>query len=115
MSQTPQRYPYVSRTSSFASGADSPVQVLEQCLVEIDQRETAVGAFTVIDAQAARAAAEALTKRWRANAPFSAIDGMPVGVKDMIDTADFVTGMGSPRSMATARDSTLPVCRDCAK
>jgi Asp-tRNA(Asn)/Glu-tRNA(Gln) amidotransferase A subunit family amidase len=96
MSQTPQRRPYVTRTAMFASGADSPVQVLEECLAEIDQREAAVGAFTVIEAQAARDAAEASTKRWRANAPVSAIDGMPVGVKDMIDTADLVTGMGSP-------------------
>jgi hypothetical protein len=96
MSQTLQRRPYVSRTTSFTSGADSPVQALEECLAEIAQREPAVGAFTVIEAQAARATAEASTKRWRANTPLSAIDGMPVGVKDMIDTADMVTGMGSP-------------------
>jgi Asp-tRNA(Asn)/Glu-tRNA(Gln) amidotransferase A subunit family amidase len=96
MSQTPQRRPYVTRTSSFANGADSPIQVLNECLAEVDQREPEVAAFTVIDAQAARVAAEASTKRWRANTPLSAIDGMPVGVKDMIDTADLVTGMGSP-------------------
>lgn len=96
MSQIPYRRPYVSRTFSFTSSADSPVQVLEECLAKIDQREAAVGAFTVIEAQAARAAAEASTKRWRANAPLSAIDGMPVGVKDMIDTTTMVTGMGSP-------------------
>ena len=96
MSQTPQRRLYISRTASFTSSADSPVQVLDECLTEIDQREAAVGAFTVIEAQAARAAAEASTKRWRTNAPLSAIDGMPVGVKDMIDTANMVTGMGSP-------------------
>jgi Asp-tRNA(Asn)/Glu-tRNA(Gln) amidotransferase A subunit family amidase len=96
MSQTPQRRPYVSRTASFANTADSPVRVLEECLTEIDQREATVAAFTVIDRQAAHAAAEASTKRWRANTPLSAIDGMPVGVKDMIDTADMVTAMGSP-------------------
>src|SRR3984957_5000314 len=96
MSQTPQRRPYVSRTASFASGADSPVRVLEECLAEIDRREAAVGAFTLIDAAAARAAAVAAAERWRADRPLSVIDGMPVGVKDMIDTADMVTGMGSP-------------------
>ena len=96
MSQTPQRRPYVSRTASFGSGADSPVQVLEECLAEIDRWEAAVGAFTVIDAAAARAAAEASAERWRAGTPRSSIDGMPIGVKDMIDTADMVTGMGSP-------------------
>jgi Asp-tRNA(Asn)/Glu-tRNA(Gln) amidotransferase A subunit family amidase len=96
MSQIPQRRPYVSRTASFASGTDSPVQVLEECLAEIGQREAAVGAFTVIDAAAARAAAEASAERWRAGTTRSSIDGMPIGVKDMIDTADMVTGMGSP-------------------
>ena len=45
---------------------------------------------------AARLAASAAAERWRAGKPLSAIDGMPVGVKDMIDTADMVTGMGSP-------------------
>jgi hypothetical protein len=68
MSQMPQRRPYVSRTASFASGADSPVQVLEECLTEIDRWEAAVGAFTVIHAAAARAAAEASAERWRAGA-----------------------------------------------
>ncbi len=96
MSQIPQRRPYVNRTASFASGADSPVQALEECMAEIDRRESTVRAFTVIDASAARHAAEASAERWRANRPLSAIDGMPVGVKDMIDTADMVTGMGSP-------------------
>ncbi len=96
MDPTPMRRPYVSRTASFAGGADSPVRVLEECLAEIDRREAAVGAFTVIDAATARAAAEASAHRWRANTPLSAIDGMTVGVKDMIDTADMVTGMGSP-------------------
>jgi Asp-tRNA(Asn)/Glu-tRNA(Gln) amidotransferase A subunit family amidase len=66
MSEMPQRRPYVSCTASFVSGTGSPVQVLEECLAEIDRREAAVGAFTVINAVAARAAAEASAKRWRA-------------------------------------------------
>jgi Asp-tRNA(Asn)/Glu-tRNA(Gln) amidotransferase A subunit family amidase len=96
MPPTPQRRPYVSRTASFASGADSPLVVLEECLAEIARREPEVGAFTVLDRDAARKAAEASAARWQAGTPLSAIDGMPVGVKDMIDTASMVTGMGSP-------------------
>lgn len=96
MTQTPQRRPYVSRTALFRRGSDSPVQVLEECLAEINRREATIGAFTAVDATAARAAAEASATRWHANEPLSPIDGMPVGVKDMIDTADLVTGMGSP-------------------
>jgi Asp-tRNA(Asn)/Glu-tRNA(Gln) amidotransferase A subunit family amidase len=93
---TPQRRPYVARTAAFAAGTDSPLQVLEECLAEIAAREPEVGAFTAIDAEAARTAAQASANRWRNGTPVSAIDGMPVGVKDMIDTADMVTGMGSP-------------------
>ncbi len=96
MSQPPQRRPYACRIPAFASGGNSPLRVLEECLAEIDRREAAVGAFTVIDAVGAHAAAEASAQRWQAGKPLSAIDGMPVGVKDMIDTADMVTGMGSP-------------------
>ncbi len=96
MNQTPQRRPYVSRTAAFASGPDSPVAVLDECLAEIARREPEVGAFTVLDREAARRTAEASAARWRAGRPLSAIDGMPVGVKDMIDTAAMVTGMGSP-------------------
>ena len=96
MSQPPQRRPYACRIPAFASGGDLPLRVLEECLAEIDRIEAAVGAFTVIDAVGAHAAAEASAQRWQAGKPLSAIDGMPVGVKDMIDTADMVTGMGSP-------------------
>ena len=55
MSQTPQPRPFVSRNTSFASGADLPVRVLETCLAELDGREAAVGVFSVMDATAARA------------------------------------------------------------
>ena len=93
---SPQRRLFTSRTAGFAAGRDSPVAILEECLAEIDRREAGVGAFTVIDIPAARAAAEASAARWRTGAQQSAVDGMPVGVKDMIDTEDMVTGMGSP-------------------
>ena len=96
MGRAPQRRPYLSRTAGFASGRDSPVAVLEECLAEATRREPEVGAFTVLDAAAAREAAGASAARWRDGRPLSAIDGMPVGVKDMIDTAALVTGMGSP-------------------
>ena len=36
------------------------------------------------------------TARWRAGKPLSAIDGMPVGIKDIIETVDMPTEMGSP-------------------
>ena len=36
------------------------------------------------------------TARWRAGRPRSPIDGMPIGIKDIIETADMPTEQGSP-------------------
>ena len=43
-----------------------------------------------------RAAADAASARWKSGSPLSRIDGMPVGIKDIIETAQFPTQMGSP-------------------
>ena len=92
-SARPVSRPYVSRNFD---GSDTPLAVLEECLVEVERWELEVGAFTAFDVEGARRAAEASGARWRAGKPLSAIDGMPVAVKDMIDTATMPTGMGSP-------------------
>jgi Asp-tRNA(Asn)/Glu-tRNA(Gln) amidotransferase A subunit family amidase len=44
----------------------------------------------------ARREADAAAARWRAGRPLSPIDGMPVGIKDIIETIDCPTEMGSP-------------------
>jgi Asp-tRNA(Asn)/Glu-tRNA(Gln) amidotransferase A subunit family amidase len=90
--EPPQRRPYVSHTSLFSSSADSPVQALEECLAKIDQWEAAAGAFTVIEAQTARAAAEESTKRWKVNAPLSSVvNGSACGGRDHADVGGILT------------------------
>jgi Asp-tRNA(Asn)/Glu-tRNA(Gln) amidotransferase A subunit family amidase len=88
--------PYLPAQADFKSGGDTPRKFLERCLEAIDAREAEVGAFVHYDAERARAQADASSVRWRAGKPLSPIDGMPVGIKDMIETIDFPTGMGSP-------------------
>ena len=59
--------------------------------------EPQIGAFVHAQSRrGARAAADAATARWRAGKPLSPIDGMPVGIKDIIETVDMPTEMGSP-------------------
>src|SRR3546814_18037211 len=41
-----------------------------------------------------RSAADAATQRYRDGKPLSLIDGMPVGIKDLIETKDMPTQMG---------------------
>lgn len=86
---------FVSHEAAFRSGSYSPLQYLERCIEGIDARESEVLAFVRMDRAAARRAAEASTLRWREGRPKSVLDGMPIGVKDIIETRDFPTEMGS--------------------
>jgi Asp-tRNA(Asn)/Glu-tRNA(Gln) amidotransferase A subunit family amidase len=88
--------PYLTATARFASGGDTPRDFLERCLATIDEREAEIGAFVALNVAGARDAADRATERWRAGRQLSPIDGMPVGVKDIIETADMPTQMGSP-------------------
>ena len=78
----------------FRSGVDDPRRYLERCLEVITARESVLKAWVVLNEQGARAAADASTSRWRGGKPLSAIDGMPVGIKDLIETKDMPTQMG---------------------
>jgi Asp-tRNA(Asn)/Glu-tRNA(Gln) amidotransferase A subunit family amidase len=88
--------PYLAAARSFASGADTPRQFLERSLELLGQWEPRIGAFVCTNLPAAREAAEQSSERWRAGQPLSPIDGMPVGIKDIIETFDMPTEMGSP-------------------
>lgn len=90
------RPPFVEGGPGFLDGVDSPRAYLERCIERIEARESEVRAFVRLDLAAARRAADAATQRWRERRPRSPLDGMPLGVKDIIETRDFPTEMGSP-------------------
>ena len=92
----PARRPFLAATQQFAAGTSTPRDFLESCLVEFANREKEVGAFVRFSIEGARAAADASSARWKAGKPASPIDGMPMGIKDIIETADMPTEMGSP-------------------
>jgi len=104
---TPQPTPFFSAVPHFATGGDTPRDLLERCLARLAEFEPAVGAFVCHDIEAARAAADRAAGRWRAGRPLSPIDGMPVGIKDIIETVDMPTGQGSPlwEGTLTGRDA----------
>jgi Asp-tRNA(Asn)/Glu-tRNA(Gln) amidotransferase A subunit family amidase len=94
--QKPVARPFLAVAQSFSSGAQTPRQFLEQSLALLDSWEPRIGAFVCTNLPDARAAADRSTARWRAGKPLSPIDGMPVGIKDIIETVDMTTEMGSP-------------------
>lgn len=81
------------RRQAFLAGKDDPRAYLERCLDMVDAREPVVQAFASLNREAARAAADASAARWKAGAPLSPLDGMPVGVKDLLETVDMPTEM----------------------
>jgi hypothetical protein len=88
--------PFLPATADFGSGKDSPRCFLERCIAELDTWEPKIGAFVTLNIAGARAAADCSTERWRAGKPLSPIDGMPIGIKDIIETIDMPTENGSP-------------------
>ncbi len=91
----PQARPFLAAASDFASGKDNPRDFLERCLAQTEAREKDLLVYTVTNLAAARKSADESAQRWRDGKPLSPIDGMPVGVKDVIETIDMPTGMGS--------------------
>src|SRR4051794_29456300 len=105
-SAAPALRPYLPATSGFASGEDSPRDFLERAIAALEAWEGRIGAFVTLNLPAARAEADRATARWRAGKPLSPIDGMPVGIKDIIETIDMPTENGSPlfAGFRSARD-----------
>ena len=83
-------------SSEFSSGNSSPVLFFQDCVKQIEELEPQVRAFEYLNLDRAAQQAQASTERWRNGTQLSSIDGMPVGVKDTIDTADMPTEYGSP-------------------
>jgi aspartyl-tRNA(Asn)/glutamyl-tRNA(Gln) amidotransferase subunit A len=80
--------------ASYATGALSPVEVLQAVTERIARRNPVLNAFVVLNPRALDAAAESAI-RWRAGRPIGPLDGVPVTVKDLVDLAGFPTRRGS--------------------
>jgi Asp-tRNA(Asn)/Glu-tRNA(Gln) amidotransferase A subunit family amidase len=77
------------------SGAFSAQDVVRSCLDRITGLEAAVQAWTFLDPDIALAQARTLDRRRAAGEPCGPLHGVPVGIKDIIDTADMPTENGT--------------------
>jgi Asp-tRNA(Asn)/Glu-tRNA(Gln) amidotransferase A subunit family amidase len=87
----------------IAAGELTSERLVRVCLERIAERDADVGAWEHVDPVAALAEARARDT----SPPLGPLHGVPVGVKDIIDTADMPTGYGSPiwRGHQPARDA----------
>lgn len=98
---------YLSLAESFQLGKSSPGEFLTSCFERFDQIEPELRAFYVVNRDNAIADAMASDRRWSEGRPLSPVDGMPIGIKDIIETNDMPTGQGSPawKGTETHRDA----------
>jgi len=82
--------------SAIADGRIRAVDVAKAFLARIEQREPEVGAFVHLDPARVLTEAEARDEEQRQGRPLGPLHGLPVAVKDIIDTADRPTENGTP-------------------
>jgi len=104
----------LSATETVAAIADGKLTaeaVVRSCLNRIDAREPEVRAWFALDRDLALGQARALDKGPRRGA----LHGLPIGIKDIVETLDLPTGCGSPiyTGWQSRRDAAVvAICRE---
>jgi aspartyl-tRNA(Asn)/glutamyl-tRNA(Gln) amidotransferase subunit A len=73
------------------------VHLVEQCFRQIERWESKVHAWVFVDRQLALAQAAACDRERKAGPDRGPLHGIPLGIKDIFDVADWPTGGGSKR------------------
>jgi aspartyl-tRNA(Asn)/glutamyl-tRNA(Gln) amidotransferase subunit A len=79
----------------------SPVEVTQAVLDRIEELDSTVNAFCVVDGASAMDAARASEARWQRGEPIGLVDGVPTTIKDLVLAAGWPTLRGS---LTTDRD-----------
>jgi aspartyl-tRNA(Asn)/glutamyl-tRNA(Gln) amidotransferase subunit A len=87
----------------------SPLEVVHAVLERIQRHEPQVNAFVSLDAEAALAAAARSEQRFLLGTPMGELDGVPIGIKDLIDVRGFATRKGSRTTPEQRAEHDAPV------
>jgi Asp-tRNA(Asn)/Glu-tRNA(Gln) amidotransferase A subunit family amidase len=92
----------------MAAGKITAEAYMRACLDQIEARDKDVEAWAHLDPERALAEARAADKLRASGAGIGALHGLPVGIKDIINTADMPTQNGSPifKGFQPAEDAT---------
>ena len=86
----------VEQRDRLATGALRAVELAEACLAEIGRREPEVGAWAYLDGDHVMRQAKALDEYRGKGRPLGPLHGLPVGLKDVIDTVGMPSENGTP-------------------
>ena len=79
----------------YAAGQASPVAVAKASLAQIAQHDGAINAISFLDEATTLKQAKASEKRWKSGRALSALDGVPVLIKDLLLVKGWPTLRGS--------------------
>jgi Asp-tRNA(Asn)/Glu-tRNA(Gln) amidotransferase A subunit family amidase len=98
-----------SAAEALQQGQAAPLDLLEQCLQQIDRYEPRIHAWVLIDRDGARAEADRLTRELKAGRNRGPLHGIPIAIKDIVDVFDWPTAAGSKlwASSIAREDATL--------
>jgi len=87
----------------------SPVELMDACIARIEALNPAVNAIAATDFERARESARAAETDVMRGAPLGPLHGLPLGIKDLQDTAGLLTTFGNVglRGNVPARDNGL--------
>ena len=81
---------------AIASGRLSSVDLVKSCLAQITETDASIEAWAHMDAEGALAQAAECDRIRKAGMGIGPLHGVPVGLKDIIDTSDMPTERGTP-------------------
>jgi len=93
----------------FRTGRLAPRDVVEAALQQIERHDPQVHAWVLVDARGARRAADRLGAEARQGHLRGPLHGVPVGIKDIIDTAGWPTQAGSSLRAGHRAEADAPV------
>jgi len=95
-------------SSAYRARQLSPVEVARAALDRVEAWEMKINAMYAVDAVGALAEATASEARWRAGEPLSALDGVPITIKDNIPVKGFATPVGTAAGDMTPSTFSAP-------
>ncbi|RZN16607.1 amidase [Bradyrhizobium sp. Leo121] len=91
----PNHLPASMLADRIKRGETSALDLMNACLDRIAAREPDVRAWAFLDAERAREEARRADEHRASGGPLGALHGLPIGVKDVFDTADMPSEYGS--------------------
>jgi Asp-tRNA(Asn)/Glu-tRNA(Gln) amidotransferase A subunit family amidase len=91
------------------AGRTGPVELVEATLAAVEAAQPRYNAFVTVDAEGARAAAVRARNELAAGTDRGPLHGVPVAIKDIVDTAGLRTTMGSRHFADNVPDRDAPL------